>query len=231
MGQKRKRHRSTQETADELPNVNPTSPATALSSSDAITTPTKNNVAAFRAEDRPLLSFLALCATQSTSARSAESALDAVLTPPKGGKSKESLQPSSPTAKADAAENEGGGLADQYPEVRVLSHLHRLRCALRDLQGCPEHARREFYEIAEKHMTGLAMVLPDPLFLAIAAVLKSLINSSAEEAMSKPHCHVLEVQLMHVVEETQVELLRATKLLTDRCRVLTLRFHHDMPFL
>jgi hypothetical protein len=80
-------------------------------------------------------------------------------------------------------------------------------------------------------MTGLAEVLPDPLFLAIAVVLKDLLASEAADALEEKYCHVLEVQLMRVVEYTQVELLRATKLLSVRASPLTLRFHHDIPFL
>ncbi|CBZ28978.1 conserved hypothetical protein [Leishmania mexicana MHOM/GT/2001/U1103] len=54
---------------------------------------------------------------------------------------------------------------------------------------------------------------------------------STDEALAKDRCHVLEVQLMHIVEATQTELLRATKQLSMRAGVMTLRFHHDIPYL
>ncbi|CAG9578537.1 conserved hypothetical protein [Leishmania major strain Friedlin] len=184
-----------------------------------------NTVKDFRPSDRPLLSFIALSAAQSSVARSAEVVLDAALMPPTTPSSSESLAPS--VAEISSADR----LSARYPEVRVLLHLHYLRCALRDLQECPTHARRTFFSIIHEHLAALALVLPEPLFTAIAAVLQRFLAMSTDEALAKDRCHVLEVQLMHIVEATQTELLRATKQLSTRAGVMTLRFHHDIPYL
>lgn len=175
---------------------------------------------AFRAEDRLLLSLIALCASQCTAARSAEVVLDALLMPP----AEPSASPTEPQAGA-------GGLSERYPEVRVLMHLHHLRCALRDLQECPAHARRTFVLILHEHLVGLASVLPDPLFSAIAILLQRRLAADTDESLAKSDRHVLETQLAEVVEATQTELLRATKQLTARAGIVTLRFHHDIPLL
>ncbi|KAG5473292.1 hypothetical protein CUR178_03212 [Leishmania enriettii] len=185
-----------------------------------------NAVEDFRGSDRPLLSLIALCAAQSTIARSAEVVLDALLTP--------ITTPSSLSVSPTPAANGGNGadrLSDRYPEVRVLLHLHHLRRALRDLQECPPHARRTFFSLIQEHLTALAAVLPDPLFTAIASVLQRFLAMNTDEALAKDRCHVLEVQLMHIVEATQTELLRATERLRVRAGVVTLRFHHDIPYL
>ncbi|GET90909.1 hypothetical protein, conserved [Leishmania tarentolae] len=179
----------------------------------------------FRLNDRALLSFIALSAAQSSIARSAEVVLDAALMPPMMQSSSASLAP------LDDEISRTEGLSDRYPEVRVLLHLHYLRCALRDLQECPTHARRTFFSIIQEHLVALALVLPEPLFTAIAAVLQRFLAMKTDEALAKGHCHVLEVQLMHIVEATQTELLRATKQLSMRAGVMTLRFHHDIPYL
>ncbi|KAG5472520.1 hypothetical protein LSCM1_03921 [Leishmania martiniquensis] len=183
-------------------------------------------VEGFRESDRLLLSFISLSAAQSSIARSAEVVLDALLTSP--------ATPSSPSASLDAAaerDHSADRLSDRYPEVRVLLHLHHLRCALRDLQECPAHARRTFFSIIQEHLTALAVVLPEPLFIAIASVLHRFLATDSDEVLAKDRCHVLEVQLIHIVEATQTELLRATKHLTMRAGVVTLRFHHDIPYL
>ncbi|KPA83413.1 hypothetical protein ABB37_03049 [Leptomonas pyrrhocoris] len=201
-------------------------PAAALSLSRA----PPASVDDFCEEDRPLLSFIALSAAQSATARSAEVVLDAVLTPLKGS-SPAPVQQANPLTSLNTTNTEGDSLAGRYPEVLVLLHLHCLRCALRDLQECPTHARRTFVSILERHLTALAEVLPDPLFVAVASVLRDSLASTAEDALDQKRCHALEVQLLHVVEATQVELLRATKLLSVRAGVLTLRFHHSIPYL
>ncbi|KAG5498800.1 hypothetical protein JKF63_03089 [Porcisia hertigi] len=188
--------------------------------------PPSNTVQDFRPSDRPLLSFIGMIAAQCAVARSAEVLLDAMLmplTPP-------SLSSAS-VASSAGGEDSADRISDRYPEVCVLRHLHYLRCALRDLQECPPHARRTFFSIIHEHLTALAQVLPDPLFSAIALVLQQLLAANTDEALAKDRCHVLEVQLIHVVEATQKELLRATKQLSTRAGVVTLRFHHDIPYL
>ncbi|KPI87039.1 hypothetical protein ABL78_3904 [Leptomonas seymouri] len=206
--------------------VRGTSPTVALSSVSAPTAPPED----FCEEDRPLLSFIALSAAQCSIARSAEVVLEAVLTLPNGGSPALSHQSSSLTPTT-ATNPENKSLTERYPEVLLLLHLHSLRCALRDLQECPSHARRTFFSIVAKHLTELSEVLPDPLFRAIATVLKDSLASKTEGALGKERCHTLETQLIRLVEITQVELLRATKLLSVRAGVLTLRFHHDIPYL
>ncbi|KAK7195463.1 hypothetical protein NESM_000473600 [Novymonas esmeraldas] len=177
------------------------------------------DIESFRPADLPLLSFIALGAAQCVSSRSAEIVLDAVLSPP-----------SAPSAPGDS-DSDAENLVSRYPEVRVVFHLHCLRCALRDLQECPAHARRTFFSIVQEHVAALATVLPDPLFTAIAAVLEGLLASVSDDSLAKGHCHVLEVQLMKIVEATQLELLCATKQLRVRAGELTLRFHHSIPYL
>ncbi|KAL7696540.1 hypothetical protein NQL31_005512 [Lotmaria passim] len=231
MNQPRKRPRVSAEQADTQEASSARLPEP-LSSSLA----SKPSTQLFREEDRLLLSFIALSAAQSAVARSAEVVLEAALTTPPeaaSGDATPSSTPANSSSGATQTDIEYRSLADRYAEVRVLLHLHCLRCALRDLQECPTHARRTFYTILERHVTKLAAVLPDPLFLAIATVLKGLLVRAAEDddALNKQQCHVLEVQLMHVVTETQVELLRATRQLTVRAGVLSLRFHHDIPYL
>ncbi|KAI5689873.1 hypothetical protein MNV84_06051 [Leishmania braziliensis] len=187
-----------------------------------------NAVEDFRPNDRLLLSFIALSAAQSAIARSAEVVLDAVLMLPTTLSSSSSSESVAPSVHGG---NTADRLSDLYPEVRVLLHLHYVRCALRDLQECPTHARHTFFSIIQEHLTALALVLPEPLFTAIATVLQRFLAMNTDEALAKDRLHVLEVQLMHVVEVTQAELLRATKHLSVRAGVLTLRFHHDIPYL
>lgn len=167
-------------------------------------------------DDKPLLSLIALSASQCLNARSAEMVLDAIL-----------------GASAPVKDDPQEELWVRYPEVCLLRQIHFLRCALRNLQECPPHARRTFYMQLHEHLTDLSKLLPDLLFIALTKVVATLLDSpqGSEAPLGKERCHVLEVQLIRLIEVLQTELLRDTKQLTQRTRMISLYFHHCIPFL
>lgn len=230
-----KKHKRGSKAANERLSVALSSAVAAASHASLTATNREESVPMFRKEDLPVLSLIAMSAAQSTTSSTAPIVLECLLTPLKPCKTPPP-PPLSVLASSTATSSTGieeGAVAEEvatrYPEVRVLYCLHYVRRALRNLQSCPPEARRLHFSALAEHMMGLATVLPDPLFLALTAVLNSLLASADEEVLSPHKCHVLEVQLLQVVEATQLEVLRSTKKLTVRAGELTLRFHHDIP--
>lgn len=206
---------------------------------------------------RPMLSFIASAALQCVEARSVEVLLDgaflaaakapllcpatgevAVVAPNGDDEANEQAKAHQSVAPIGAAASSSSSpstslcdLAEVYAEVGLLKEIHFLRCALRDLQECPPLARRPFFLLIGQQLIKLHLLLPDPLFAALAIVVQRVITSTdVTEPISQEYTHVLEVQLLHVIEALQVEILRQTRQLTVRAAMITVRYRHTIPF-
>lgn len=126
----------------------------------------------------------------------------------------------------ESSDQDNGGLV-AYPEVRVLFLVHRVRSALREMQCCPQHARPSYWILLRNHFGELSALVPDPLFLALQQLLQSL---SAPGYHAPPaETHILEVELLNVVQELQRVVLSETKELSRRANTITLRYAYDFP--
>ncbi|CCW61551.1 unnamed protein product [Phytomonas sp. EM1] len=116
-----------------------------------------------------------------------------------------------------------------YPELKALREINNVRKALYSLQTCPPHARVTFYYLLEYHIRGLYEVIPDPLFEAFFAVLSCTLKHHTS-FITKSRMRLFEVQLLKTVEAVQTEILKRTKMLTERATIITLRFRHTIPY-
>ncbi|CCW68148.1 unnamed protein product [Phytomonas sp. Hart1] len=112
-----------------------------------------------------------------------------------------------------------------YPELKALHEVNNVRKILYSLQTSPPHARLIFYNLLEYHIRGLHEILPDPLFEAFIAVLNSALKHHTS-FLTKSRMHLFEMQLLETVAAVQMELLKQTKMLTERATIITLCFKH-----
>ncbi|CAD2217965.1 hypothetical protein, conserved [Angomonas deanei] len=110
----------------------------------------------------------------------------------------------------------------------MIEYITSIRACLRSLQKCPAHARVSFYHNIASLVDKLFDCLPDPLFIALANVVRSI--ETSPELKERKTANVLEGQLVSVVNAVQTEILTSTRNLTKRSGVITLRFRSSIPF-
>ncbi|KAG8341833.1 hypothetical protein ERJ75_000733200 [Trypanosoma vivax] len=114
-------------------------------------------------------------------------------------------------------------LVVMYPEVALLRDVHQIRRTLRDLQMCPKENRLTHRVSVQKSFESMYRVLPDPLLLTISKTIGKV-------GENEDYFRALEPHLLDLAEYIQQVIIRETKSLQCRAKIIELQLRGVAPF-